>query len=366
MRIATAPTPRSVQQPGRDQPGPEGMAPPREAGRIIPTALRSGFEAATLAKPPAASKAESAGGVRELPVTAQAQTGNACGTTALSSVFTYWNKPISPSRIDAAIRRLDLFTAPDELVRFARDNGMRASLKQGASLEDVARMLDQGVPPIALIEPRYNPNPNDLVLHYVTVKGYTRAPDGTIETLRIADSAGGGHEYDLSADEFLQLWSDLRMAGVATGLDRVMISVVPADGRSVVGLDGVSRRASDIRLPGNGAGATLTSMPARTVAVGLANIANGARTGDPGKMIAGRIQLLGGGLGALVSKLPVPGANLLGGAVAGTAFLAGKVVDAVGERLGDAVRSATSTAQAVGDALGSAARSVGRFVRRLF
>jgi hypothetical protein len=192
---------------------------------------------------------------------------NACGTTSLANVMTHWGMPRTHEQIDKSIRPFDLFTAPDKLVEYARDNGMRAELKADATLDDLARMVDQGAPPIVLIDPD---NDNNANLHYVTVTGYTRGADGKISDVVIADSAGG-RRYSMPVAEFQQKWDNLKMGGVGTGLNNVMITAIPNDGRTVTGGDGVQRKASDIQLPKTSFWSNLKSGFARIVANGIAN-----------------------------------------------------------------------------------------------
>lgn len=238
---------------------------------------------------------------------------NACGTTSLANVMTHWGMPRTHGQIDNDIRAFDLFTAPDKLVEYARDNGLHAELKNDATLDDIAKMVDQGVPPIVLIDP--NNQGSDAVLHYVTVTGYTRDANGKIDELVIADSAGG-ERYKVSAEEFQQKWDKLKMGNIGTGFNNVMITTVPKDGRMITGGDGVQRRASDIQLPKSSLLGTMKSFLARV------------------------------------------GANVFSNA----ALLAEKAwngIKAVGSFIGNAARS-------VGNAIGDGARAVGNFFKRLF
>jgi hypothetical protein len=202
---------------------------------------------------------------------------NACGTTSLANVMTHWGMPRTHEQIDESIRPFNLFTAPDKLVEYARDNGMRAELKADASLDDLARMVDQGAPPIVLMDPDKDDNAN---LHYVTVTGYTRDASGKLSELVIADSAGG-YRYTMPVEEFQKKWDNLKLGGVGTGLNNVMITAVPRDGRMVTGGDGVQRRASDIALPRTSFWSNLKSGFARTIASAITSGANlASKVGD--------------------------------------------------------------------------------------
>jgi hypothetical protein len=199
---------------------------------------------------------------------------NACGTTSLANVMTHWGKPTTHEQIDQSIRAFNVFTAPDKIVDYARANGMRSEIKTDANVEDLAKMVDQGVPPIVLMDPDESNNAN---LHYITVTGYNRDSSGKISDVVIADSAGG-RRYTMPADEFQKKWNDLKMGGVSTGLSNVMITTVPNDGRTVVGGDGVSRKASDIQLPTSSLTSDIKSGFARLAANGVSNVTNAAET----------------------------------------------------------------------------------------
>lgn len=195
---------------------------------------------------------------------------NACGTTSLANVMTHWGMPRTHDQIDDSIRAFEMFTAPDKLVEYSRNNGMRADMKVDASLNDLAKMVDQGAPPIVLIDPDQD---NNATLHYVTVTGYNRDAQGNISELIIADSAGG-NRYAMSAEEFQKQWDNLKLGGVPTGLNNVMITAVPNDGRSVVGGDGQTRNVNDIELPRSSLWSNLKSGLARGVANLLSNVTN--------------------------------------------------------------------------------------------
>jgi hypothetical protein len=191
---------------------------------------------------------------------------NACGTTSLANVMTYWGMPRTHEQIDHAVRAFDIFSAPDKLVSYARDNGLRAELKNDSSLNDIAHAIDQGTPPIVLIDPDNDKNAN---LHYVSVTGYNRDASGKVSELAIADSAGG-YRYTVPAADFQKQWDKLKMDGVGTGLNNVMITTAPKDNRPVTGGDGVTRNASQLQLPTSSLLSTLKSAPAREAANVLA------------------------------------------------------------------------------------------------
>lgn len=346
---------------------------------------------------------------------------NACGTTSLAAMFDYWNpgkKGNDHFTIDQAIRTVDSFTAPDDLVRYAREHGYRAGMKTGAGLDDIQRMIDQGVPVQVIMEPlnpsdrNGKPDRSDFGVHYVTVTGYEKGPDGKISKLTISDP--WGLRYTMGAENFMDRWSNLKVGNVPTGLDRVMIAYVPDDGRSITGPDGKTRKASAIHLPDNGLLGTIFNdgNSARGIGQGVMTAINGFKQGNLLKSLVGVGQavlnagpmvgtILGswareGGQKAIdwgkekwnqggVGNKILGGAAVVGGSIAygagwlatkisaGTSFVVnqvGQVATRIAEGVGSAVtsvaRGVASAVSSVGSAVGSAAKAVGNGVKKLF
>lgn len=177
-------------------------------------------------------------------------TTNACGTTALASLMGYFGVSTNHAQIDQAIRPFNFGTGSEAIAAYANAHGFRAQVKDGASLDDVAKLVDQGAPPMVLIDPDSSSNTNT---HYVTVTGYTRDASGKVNSLVISDTAGAvggqaGRRYTMSAADFDKKWSNIKLAGINTGQSRELIGIVPAKG-SISGADGVSRPASSVKLP---------------------------------------------------------------------------------------------------------------------
>lgn len=351
-----------------DRPSPEPAAPPDPPKPPEPDAAGSiwkGLEAlAAMAASTGSTKRAS-----RLNVVLQGQgLSNACGTTSLAMLLSYWGIPTTHAQIDAVIRRTNMPTSPDDLVRYAESLGMRASLKTDASLDDLTAMLDQGVPVQVLIDP-LDPtgtmpvNRNDAILHYVNVTGYQRGPDGRISTLTICDPGREGYRYTIPAGEFEKLWSNLKLMGAETGINRLMIAMAPGDGRDVVGLDGKVRKAQDIRLPKDDTNPFFApSKPARVTMQGLANVTNGWAGFDLGTMLAGGIQLLVGGM----SSLPGAGVRALVKALWGSdevAEMAGRAVSTVMAPFAAAAEAVGGVVQTVGNVLSDGLKAVGNFLK---
>jgi hypothetical protein len=252
------------QEPTPPPPAPEASAPATSAQGY---SGQSSFQAAPARAPGEGPTSTPVS--RDLGVQPQDQGNtNACGTTSLAAVMSHFGKPRTHDQIDESIRAFNMFTAPDKLVEYARGNGMRAEIKADANMDDLAKMVDQGAPPIVLIDPGAE---NDATLHYVTVTGYNRDASGKITDVTIADSASNSR-YSIPAEEFEKKWDSLKMGNVPTGLNNVMITTVPDDGRSITGADGVSRKASEIELPKSDLSSDIKSGFARIGANAVSNV----------------------------------------------------------------------------------------------
>jgi predicted double-glycine peptidase len=173
---------------------------------------------------------------------------NGCGTTTLGMILSYLKgQPgaYSRAKIDGSIRRQDMASSPYNLADYARAQGMRTASRNNASLDDLTTMIDQGVPVLTMIEPS---DPNDMVLHYVAVTGYTRGADGKVQDVTIANPAGGELQT-LSVDEWTRKWGHLKLEGKSTGINNFMIAVAPKDDTPIRGKDGTVRKGSEIALP---------------------------------------------------------------------------------------------------------------------
>ncbi|MBL8950283.1 MAG: C39 family peptidase [Myxococcaceae bacterium] len=258
---------------------------------------------------------------------------NACGTTSLAMISTFLGRPVTREQIDASIRNVDIGSAPDNLVSWARANGLEASYKNEASFDDITRMIDAGLPPMALIDPGSS---TDFMSHYVVVSGYERGADGKVSKLHITDPEGS--KYTMTADEFMKQWDNIKYGGIESGDRRLLLSFAP--------------KGSNVELPSSTLGADLRNQGIRNLIDGTADFLNGWKNGRVGDIIGGAIETLASVPGYLIGKIPLPGFKELGGAI-------NKVVDTVVEpikKVGNAIASGVK----------SAAKAVGNFFKSLF
>src|SRR5215471_5663516 len=77
---------------------------------------------------------------------------NACGTTTLAEIMSYLGVPETKDDIDSTIRQMNIYTAPDDMIRYARDHGLEAEGYNNSSWDEVKAMLDAGHPVLAMVK----------------------------------------------------------------------------------------------------------------------------------------------------------------------------------------------------------------------
>lgn len=211
------------------------------------------------------NKAESgpgkpAGPITELPAYKIDDQGNtnACGTTSLTSVLKYFGSNVKDHfEIDKAIRstRFDMFTAPGDMVNYAKSKGFKAGLKNNGSLEDITSFVDKGVPVLILIDPG---DKFDFNMHWIVIKGYERNSKGEIDNLKVADPAGGW-SYNQDVAELKKEWGNIHVGSenfpvlggrrsFASGYNNLMIPVAPKN-KVIKTPDGKSVNTNSIKFP---------------------------------------------------------------------------------------------------------------------
>lgn len=217
-------------------------------------------------------------------VTPQDQgTTNGCGTTCLSMAMEYW-RPGRPENaraaIDGAVRPFDMFTAPGDLLRYARFHGYRAAMLVDATLDDLLRLLDRGLPTLVLCD---RSGARGDALHYMLAIGQEEG------SLLFADPAGGQF-VGLAGTEFEAIWRDLHLRGLPTCVSRVLLVLSPPEGPRFEDLLPVR--------PLQSAGAVLlATLAVKDVAIAL-------QRRDPARLLAGgaeAIASLPGSVGSLLA-----------------------------------------------------------------
>jgi len=158
------------------------------------------------------------------------QEGNACGTTTLAEIMSYLGKTMTQSDVDAAIRRMDVFTAPSDMIDFARENGLEAEGYNHGSWEEVKAMIDAGHPVQAMVSGdsgvavENGSNPGNFSvdgLHYIVITGHGTDPATGEEVVTYHDP-NRGSEQQMSVSDFEKMWGD-----VPGGFDNYFIAYGP-------------------------------------------------------------------------------------------------------------------------------------------
>ena len=100
------------------------------------------------------------------------QTWNNCGPATLSSNLSYFGIKIGQEKIGPILKpeKDDKNVGPEQLAQFAREQGLRATVRVQGDTARLKALLAAGIP--VLVETWYEPKPNDGMGHYRLVVGY--------------------------------------------------------------------------------------------------------------------------------------------------------------------------------------------------
>ncbi|MCC7370682.1 MAG: hypothetical protein IT306_19840 [Chloroflexi bacterium] len=198
---------------------------------------------------------------------------NACGTTTLAYVLRYLLGERAPDRprLDRAIRRADIFSAPALLVECALRLSLPATAYNGIDLDFVLGLVDRDIPVMVLVDT----TPLDLTdtanLHWVCVVAHHED--------RIGIYNPHGFQQELDRASFEQCWSEARLFGlpawsrfaIAVARPGTQLPDAPSGGLSALGANwaakgvaGVVNQSVTLRSRiggGGGTGQTLSAFP---------------------------------------------------------------------------------------------------------
>jgi hypothetical protein len=142
---------------------------------------------------------------------------NACGTTALAMILGYLTgAPVDRRDIDAQIRRFDVFSAPLDLIEYARRSGLAAEGYNHGTRDELLRFIEGGIPCVLVISADGSHHLADL--HCVVPVAHHPDPATGEELFTLHDPARG--KVDVPWSELDRLWS-----GARVGFDHLLIAV---------------------------------------------------------------------------------------------------------------------------------------------
>jgi Peptidase_C39 like family len=276
-------------------------------------------------------------------------TANACGTTSLAMTMSYLGVPETKDQIDDVIRRMDIFTAPDDMLSFASSKGLRAQGYNSGLWENIETHIGLGQPCIPLIEAVYGYPGQTAIngLHYVVITGYGIDPTNNQRYAIFHDPNYTAADMVLYESQFVSMGNEVHW-----------------------GFHDYYMAFSTFRNPlppgnDNGIQGTLGALE------GVTNITNGLKNiYDPtsvGSVVQGLFQIAGGFVGGIVAALggliQVVG-QWLTGLVKGIPVLSnivqpiGDLINGFGAVLGDLGHGVISVIVAIGVGLGDIVNDV--------
>lgn len=202
------------------------------------------------------------------------QDGPACGTTSLAMIIRFLTQDsnIAPEDIDKEIRRLPgMFSAPSDLIAYARRKGLQAEEYNYSYLKQVEDLVRQGIPVMPLLDLTPDNALDFDQWHWVVVVA-VESTNG--EKVLVINNPWGKQEK-WSREEFSKRWAHLRLLGLTLGYSKYIIAVGTRD---------------DKLPPRSGKG--LAS--ANAITSGFANVPNGFAAVRRGRILGGLGQMLKG------------------------------------------------------------------------
>ena len=143
------------------------------------------------------------------------QSGDSSGDTSLAEIMTYLGKPMT----EADVRKALGDASPQDMLRFARDNGLDAEEYNNGSWDQIKQQIDQGHPVQALVNGDPSGTENEITgatglavsgndLHYINITGYGKDPSTGEEYITYHDPHLGT-EQRMSVSDFEKFWGDV-------------------------------------------------------------------------------------------------------------------------------------------------------------
>jgi predicted double-glycine peptidase len=129
---------------------------------------------------------------------------NTCGQAAMTSILNFWGNKITYQAVINETNASNIPTDLNVIEVYLQSKGLQAKAYKKSTLEYLKYLVDQGKPPIVLLD--FGGLGNE---HYVIVSGYNDKQ----ETILINDSRNGPF-ISLSNEEFEQMWQNKSLANM--------------------------------------------------------------------------------------------------------------------------------------------------------
>ncbi|NLV95642.1 MAG: hypothetical protein GX031_14000 [Candidatus Riflebacteria bacterium] len=127
---------------------------------------------------------------------------NYCGQFAMTAVFKGLGITADSQKIYEDTNPAGIFTAPTTITEYLNMNGVDAVSKQNASLSDIVKKIDAGLPAMVLMSTA------DGTPHWVSIYGYDCDTDGKVVSVEMRDSYWGTKSgYKMGTATFLSRWN---------------------------------------------------------------------------------------------------------------------------------------------------------------
>lgn len=142
-----------------------------------------------------------------------------CGSNAAVMVMKAFNKPMTHEQIDKKMRRLGTFTAPGMMKRFFKKQGLHAKVFNHSSFEEIKKAIDNK----NYVVPLHARTKESPIAHYEVICGYEI--DGSGKKYLLMSKRYHEDLQKVSYEDFQLLWNNLKMYGLPTGYDNMMVVV---------------------------------------------------------------------------------------------------------------------------------------------
>jgi hypothetical protein len=266
---------------------------------------------------------------------------SANGDTSLAQIMTRLGKPMTEADVEKALGP----ASPQDMLRFARDNGLEAEEYNNSSLDQLKQQIDEGHAVQAFIWNTSGGIANPDNMQYINITGYGTDPSTGEEYITYVGSSGTPQR--MSVSDFKELWGS-----VPGGFHNYFQAYAPKGSNLPPGDDAFENGGGGIQ----GSQGTLNG--AANVGQGW-NLLTGSDSTLPDRL-QGSFQLVGGipqAAGSLLSEWVQDGASWLHDKVSGIPILESIVqpfTDVVGGIAGGAADLANGVGESASD-LGAAA-----------